>query len=656
MYVIKRNVTQSIFNKDKIARAISKANQEVSDNKLSDEEVVQIANFIESEALKIPRALGIEEIQDMVEKQLVAHNKYEVAKAYVLYRYKRNENRNNGGLFDRIKAIVNNESEETKQENSNKNSDVISVQRDYIAGEASKEIAKTELYPKYIVDAHEAGIIHKHDMDYAITKETNCCLDDIENIAENGTVISDVMIDPAHKFSTHCNITTQVIAQVASSQYGGQSVSLYHLVKFVNISRQAILKQIEMDHIPDEYKDEVLDRRLRKEIADGVQTIQYQIITLMTTNGQAPFVTLFMYLNEAETEQEKKDLALIIEEVLKQRIKGVKNKKGIWVTPAFPKLIYVLEEDNITKDSEYYYLTELAAKCTAKRMVPDYISEKKLIELKYPTDKLLHIKDRRDQWGNEHIWGKNVFKNVTDEECNKLQEIVDNRFNKEYIIPNDTKEIIKKYNLKMGDIVPKAYPCMGCRSFLTPDYIHYKTYGRFNQGVCTINLVDVALSSQKNIDEFWKIFDERLQICYDALMVTHNYLMGTSSGIAPMLWQNGVLARLSSDETIDELLLNNYSTISLGYAGLYECVKYMTGKSHTDPEAKPFALEIMKHMNDKCDEWREKTSISFSLYGTPLETTTYTFAKALQKRFGIIEGITDHNYITNSYHQQTLRW
>ena len=651
MYVIKRNGEQAVFDKNKIVSAISKANNEILDDKLSDNEIVSIADTIENKASNIPRALGIEEIQDMVEKQIVAHNKYEVAKAYVLYRYKKGVSRNNGGLFDKVNAIVNNESEETKQENSNKNSDIISVQRDYIAGEVSKEIARTQLYPKYIIDAHDNGIIHKHDLDYAITKETNCCLDDIESIAENGTVISDVMIDPAHKFSTFCNIATQVIAQTASSQYGGQSVSLYHLVKFVDISRQAIKKQIEMDHIPNEYKEEVLNRRLKREIADGVQIIQYQIITLMTTNGQAPFVTLFMYLNEAENEQEKEDLALIIEEVLRQRYKGVKNKKGIWITPAFPKLIYVLEEDNITEDSKYYYLTELAAKCTAKRMVPDYISEKKLIEMKYPTEKLLHIKDRRDQWGDDHIWGKNIFKDISDDECNKLQEIVDNRFNKEYSIPEDIKAIIKKYNLKMRDIVPKAYPCMGCRSFLTPDYIHYKTYGRFNQSVCTINLVDVALSSNKDYDKFWKIFDERLNICRDALMVAHNYLLCTSSGIAPMLWQNGVLSRLDQDETIDKLLVDNYSTISLGYAGLYECVKYMTGKSHTDPEAEPFAIKVMQHMNDKCDQWRKETNISFSLYGTPLETTTYTFAKTLQRRFGIIKGVTDHNYITNSYHQ-----
>ena len=365
---------------------------------------------------------------------------------------------------------------------------------------------------------------------------------------------------------------------------------------------------------------------------------------------QAPFVTLYLYLNEAENEQEKEDLALIIEEVLRQRIKGVKNKEGVWITPAFPKLIYVLEEDNITKDSKYFYLTELAAKCTAKRLVPDYESEKKLIEAKYPTEKLLHIRDRRDQWGDEHIWGENIFKNVSDEECDKLQEIVDNRFNKEYIIPDETKEIIKKYNLKMKDIVPKAYTPMGCRSFLTPDYIHYKTYSRFNQGVCTINLVDVALSSQKNIDDFWKIFDERLQLCYEALMIDHNYLMGTPSDVAPILWQNGALARLDKGETIDKLLVDNYSTISLGYAGLYECTKYMTGKSHTDPESEPFAISVMQHMNDKCSEWRKETNISFSLYGTPLESTTYKFAKCLQKRFGVIEGITDRNYITNSFH------
>ena len=460
MYVIKRNGKQAIFDKSKIAIAVSKANKEVLENKLSDDQINNIADAIESRAKQFSRALNIEEIQDMVENLIMYYNKYEVAKAYVLYRYKQKENRDNGNLFNKVNAIVNNEDEETKQENSNKDSDIISVQRDYIAGEVSKAMVRQEKYPKYIMDAHDAGLIHVHDCDYKICKETNCCLDNIDDMLQNGTVISKTKIDTPHAFSTACNIATQAMAQVASSQYGGQSVSLYHLVKFVEVSRRAIIKAVEEDHVPDEYKQEAINRRLRKEISSGIQTIQYQIITLATTNGQAPFVTLFMYLNEAETEQEKEDLAMVIEEVLKQRIKGVKNKKGVWITPAFPKLIYVLEDDNITKDSKYFYLTELAAKCTAKRMVPDYISEKKLIELKYPTEKLLHIKDRRDQWGDERIWGRNVFKNVTDEECNKLQDIVDNRFNKEYIIPDETKDIIKKYGLKMADITPKAYPCI----------------------------------------------------------------------------------------------------------------------------------------------------------------------------------------------------
>ena len=1013
MYVIKRNGKQVIFDKTKIAVAVSKANKEVLENKLSDDQINNIADTIESRAKQFSRALNIEEIQDMVENLIMYYNKYEVAKAYVLYRYKQKENRDNGNLFNKVNAIVNNEDEETKQENSNKDPDIISVQRDYIAGEVSKAMVRQEKYPKYIMDAHDAGLIHIHDCDYKICKETNCCLVNAEDMLQNGTVISKTKIDTPHSFSTASNIETQIMAQVASSQYGGQSISLYHLVPFVEISRQAITKSVEEDHVPDEYKQEAITRRLKKEINKGVQTIQYQVSTLMTTNGQAPFITLFMYLNEAETEQEKEDLALIIEEVLKQRLQGVKNSDGVWVTPAFPKLIYVLEDDNTDEGSKYFYLTELAAKCTAKRMVPDYSSERKIIEAKYPTEKLLHIKDRRDQWGDEDIWGRNVFKNVTDEECDKLQEIVDNRFNKEYVIPDEIKDIIKKYGLKMADITPKAILPMGCldakevvtytvdgflfvesfdrfwdrmasmymvksqdpntpnlyidlddrvkiydmdrhliacrriirnvqsewvkvklsngrqldctidhpfttnrgrvlardlipgsdivpidclhpykesiyagfdkawllgfflcdgavdnltayigmdesdiqarfinavknvfgcnvtvteqhrgvkgnykelkiiagdqrktiiqyllsvyegrqkavrhipnevfnwsrndriaflagmidadgyinnnpacsivqlgstnkelaiqqmllaqslhmfahiyenhyssahpekiryrvefapitdlvfvlssgkkmdhynyrhkadrkmfgtvvdlqpytctkysydvttesdyftvsgvhshncRSFLTPDFIHYKRYGRFNQGVCTINLVDVALSSQKNMDDFWKIFDERLQLCYEALMIDHNYLLGTKSDVAPMLWQYGALARLKEGETIDKLLVDNYSTISLGYAGLCECVKYMTGKSHTDPEAKPFALSIMKHLNSKCDEWRAQTNISFSVYGTPLESTTYTFAKALQKRFGIIKDVTDHNYITNSYH------
>lgn len=809
MYVIKRNGKEVLFDKQKIVVAISKANKEVLDNNLNDDQIMSIANAIETNASKLSRALSIEEIQDMVEKQLVLYGKYEVAKAYFLYRYVHAVDRSNGDLFKKVKAIVSGESEETKQENANKNPDVISVQRDYIAGEVSKAIAASDIYPKYIMDAHNEGIIHKHDLDYAVVHESNCCLVDLEDMLQNGTVISSVGIDKPHSFSTACNITTQIIAQVSSSQFGGQSITLTHLVPFVNISRQAITKQVKEDYIPEDKQEEVINKRLRKEINKGVQIIQYQIITLMTTNGQAPFVTLYMYLNEVETEQEKEDLAMIIEEVLNQRIQGVKNEQGVFITPAFPKLIYVLEEDNIYRDSKYYYLTELAAKCTAKRLVPDYISEKKAIELKYPTEKLLHIKDRRDQWGDEHIWGVNVFKNLTDEECDNLQDIVNNRFNKNYVINEQAKDIINRYNIDIKIIVPKAYTCMGCvdgksiikikdglsseleytfeelwnecsnnldvkqqhagddanlyidlmdqdllikdinkprymytkvlriirntsdkwckvkldnnkelvctqdhplmtenngekyainlckediiltdagvstvdevsildingysydvttssgtfevnginshncRSFLTPDYIHYKTYSRFNQGVCTINLADVALSSEKDYDKFWKIFDERLNICKDALMIAHNYLINTPSSVAPILWQFGALSRLNTDESINKLLVDNYSTISLGYSGLYECTKYMTGLSHTDEEAKPFALKVMQHMNDKCNKWREETNISFSLYGTPLESTTYKFAKSLQRRFGIVEGITDRNYTTNSYH------
>lgn len=586
MNIIKRNGSEVVFDKDKIVNAITKANLDVDEQyRLEEEYIYSIADDIESKASKFNRSFNVEDIQDMVENSLMNLNKNELAKKYIIYRYERALARNQTDLDRRILSIVDFENEVIKQENSNKDPSIISVQRDYIAGEVSKELSAKYIYDKEIIEAHNAGIIHKHDMDYAIGRETNCCLVNLEDMLQNGTVISGVGIDKPHSFSTACNIATQITAQVASSQYGGQSLSLAHLAPFVDVSRQNIIKEeLSLNpEIDEETLNHRVDVRLRKEVSKGIQTIQYQIITLQTTNGQAPFVTLFMYLNEAQDEQTKADLALLIEEVLNQRIKGVKNKDGVYVTPAFPKLIYVLEKDNIEEDSKYWYLTELAAKCTAKRLVPDYISEKKMLEYKE---------------GN-------------------------------------------------------VFTCMGCRSFLSiykDENGKPKFYGRFNQGVCTINLPDVALSSEGDFDKFWEIFDYRLELCHRALMTTHNRLKGTKSDVAPILWQNGALARLEQGETIDKLLYDKYSTISLGYAGLYECVKYMTGKAHTDEEAVDFAISVMEYMNEKCDKWYEESNIGFSLYGTPIESTTYKFAKSLQDRFGIIEGVTDKGYITNSYH------
>ena len=595
MKIIKRNGTEAVFDSSKISMAIRKANNEaVESERLTEEQIEKITLEIEKECLNLGRAAGVEEIQDMVEDRIMAERAFSVARKYITYRYQRALIRKANSTDDKIMSLIECSNEEVKQENSNKNPTVNSVQRDYMAGEVSKDITKRILLPKDIVDAHEQGIIHFHDADYFAQHMHNCDLVNLEDMLQNGTVISGTLIEKPHTFSTACNIATQIIAQVASSQYGGQSISLTHLAPFVQISREKIRKEVieEIKTIGTEVSEETLsnivEKRLHDEICKGVQTIQYQVVTLMTTNGQAPFVTVFMYLNEAKDEQEKHDLALIIEEVLKQRYQGVKNEDGVWITPAFPKLIYVLEEDNIKEGTPYFYLTELAAKCTAKRMVPDYISEKKMLELKV------------DKNGEGH-----------------------------------------------------CYTCMGCRSFLTP-YVDAegkpKYYGRFNQGVVTINLVDVALSSGGDVDKFWDIFDERLDLCYRALVCRHNRLKGTVSDVAPILWQNGALARLKKGETIDKLLYGGYSTISLGYAGLYECVKYMTGLSHTDPEAEPFALEVMQHMNDACKKWKAKENIDFSLYGTPLESTTYKFAQCLQKRFGIIKGVTDKNYITNSYH------
>ena len=603
MRVIKRNGAEVEFDIVKIIAAVTKANDVVDEEaRMTPVQIQRIAESVEFSCQSLGRAPTVEEIQDFVEHQIMAHGAFEVAKRYITYRYNRSLVRKSNTTDDKILSLIECNNEEAKQENSNKNPVVNSTQRDYMAGEVSRDLTNRLLLPEDIVKAHEEGIIHFHDTDYYAQHMHNCDLVNLEDMLQNGTVITGTLIERPHSFATACNIATQIVAQVASNQYGGQSISLTHLAPFVDVSRQKIRKQVlaEVEALgvdPTEDKiTEIVEKRLREEIRRGVQTIQYQVVTLLTTNGQAPFITVFMYLNEARSEQEKRDLAVIIEEMLEQRYQGVKNEQGVWVTPAFPKLIYVLEEDNIHDDSPYYYLTQLAAKCTARRMVPDYISEKKMLELK-------------------------------------------------------------------GDV----YPCMGCRSFLTPDrftdagvgnianagnYVpgKHKYYGRFNQGVVTINLPDVALSSGGNIEKFWTIFEERLELCHRALRCRHDRLKGTLSDAAPILWQYGACSRLKKGEPIDKLLYDGYSTISLGYAGLYECVKYMTGKSHTDPSATPFALSIMQEMNDKCKEWKTAENIDYSLYGTPLESTTYKFAKCLQKRFGVIEGVTDKGYITNSYH------
>ena len=603
MRIIKRNGSEAAFDISKIISAITRANDTVDESlRLTPTQIREIADNVVAHCEELGRSPNVEEVQDMVEKQIMAHEAYDVAKNYITYRYTRALVRQSNTTDNKILSLIECNNEEAKQENSNKNPVVNSTQRDYMAGEVSRDITNRILLPREIVEAHNEGIIHFHDTDYFAQHMHNCDLVNLEDMLQNGTVITGTLIERPHSFSTACNIATQIIAQVASNQYGGQSISLTHLAPFVDVSRKKIRAQVEAEirdlgvECGDEKKSEIVEKRLREEIRRGVQTIQYQVVTLLTTNGQAPFVTVFMYLGEAKNEQEKHDLAMIIEETLLQRYQGVKNEKGVWVTPAFPKLIYTLEEDNIHPDSPYYYLTELAAKCTARRMVPDYISAKKMMELK-------------------------------------------------------------------GDV----YTCMGCRSFLTPDrftdagvgnianagnYVpgKHKYYGRFNQGVVTINLPDVALSSGGDMDKFWKIFDERLELCHRALQYRHNRLKGTLSDAAPILWQYGACARLKKGEPIDRLLYDGYSTISLGYAGLYECVKYMTGRSHTDPVATPFALSIMQRMNDKCKEWKNAENIDYSLYGTPLESTTYKFAKCLQRRFGVIPGVTDKGYITNSYH------
>ena len=611
MKIIKRNGSEVTFEVEKIVNAIAKANAEVPEDQRLTEREIQFASLnVTDECEKAGHTVTVEEVQDLVEDQLMALDRFEVARKYIIYRYIQNQKRHKNTTDDKILSLIECNNEEVKQENSNKNPTVVSVQRDYMAGEVSKDLVQRELLPEDIVAAHNEGLIHFHDSDYFAQHMHNCDLINLDDMLQNGTVISGTLIERPHSFSTACNIATQIIAQVASCQYGGQSISLAHLAPFVDVSRKKIRKTVmeEMNSVGVELSaeqlNEMVEKRLRDEVSRGVQTIQYQVVTLMTTNGQAPFITVFMYLNEAKNEQEKQDLALIIEEMLRQRYQGVKNEEGVWITPAFPKLIYVLEEDNVYEDSKYYYLTQMAAKCTARRLVPDYISEKKM---------------------------------------------------KEYKLSKGEKE-------GEGD----TFTCMGCRSFLTPDRSgngfnnvarakNYepnkpKYYGRFNQGVVTINLPDVALSAGRDMDKFWKIFDERLELCHRALRARHDRLKGTLSDAAPILWQYGALARLDKGEVIDPLLYGGYSTISLGYAGLYECVKAMTGHSHTDKEATPFALQVMQHMNDKCTEWKDAEDIDYSLYGTPLESTTYKFAKALQRRFGVIPGITDKGYITNSYH------
>ena len=611
MKIIKRNGSEVTFEVEKIVNAIAKANAEVPEDQRLTEREIQFASLnVTDECEKAGHTVTVEEVQDLVEDQLMALDRFEVARKYIIYRYIQNQKRHKNTTDDKILSLIECNNEEVKQENSNKNPTVVSVQRDYMAGEVSKDLVQRELLPEDIVAAHNEGLIHFHDSDYFAQHMHNCDLINLDDMLQNGTVISGTLIERPHSFSTACTIATQIIAQVASCQYGGQSISLAHLAPFVDVSRKKIRKTVmeEMNSVGVELSaeqlNEMVEKRLRDEVSRGVQTIQYQVVTLMTTNGQAPFITVFMYLNEAKNEQEKQDLALIIEEMLRQRYQGVKNEEGVWITPAFPKLIYVLEEDNVYEDSKYYYLTQMAAKCTARRLVPDYISEKKM---------------------------------------------------KEYKLSKGEKE-------GEGD----TFTCMGCRSFLTPDRSgngfdnvarakNYepnkpKYYGRFNQGVVTINLPDVALSAGRDMDKFWKIFDERLELCHRALRARHDRLKGTLSDAAPILWQYGALARLDKGEVIDPLLYGGYSTISLGYAGLYECVKAMTGHSHTDKEATPFALQVMQHMNDKCTEWKEAEDIDYSLYGTPLESTTYKFAKALQRRFGVIPGITDKGYITNSYH------
>ena len=594
MKIIKRNGAEVPFDITKIITAVTKASDSVGGKaRLSREQITDIAAAVTDQCQALNRAVSVEEVQDMVENQLMDIKAHDIARHYITYRYIQSLKRQTNTTDERILSLIECQNEEVKQENANKNPTVNSVQRDYMAGEISKDLTARLLLDPEIVKAHQEGLIHFHDSDYFAQHMHNCDLVNLDDMLQNGTVISGTYIEKPHSFSTACNIATQIIAQVASNQYGGQSISLTHLAPFVDVSRKKIAAEVEAEmeglDVSDERKREIVERRLRSEINRGVQTIQYQVVTLMTTNGQAPFITVFMYLGEARNAQEKADLAIIIEETIRQRYQGVKNEAGVWITPAFPKLIYVLEEDNIRPGTPYYYLTELAAKCTAKRMVPDYISEKKMLELKV------------DKNGEGH-----------------------------------------------------CYTCMGCRSFLTP-YVDPETgkpkyYGRFNQGVVTINLVDVALSSKGNFEKFWKIFDERLALCHRALQARHKRLLGTPSDAAPILWQYGALARLKKGEKIDKLLFGGYSTISLGYAGLYECVKYMTGKSHTDAGAKPFALSVMQHMNDKCNAWKKAENIDYSLYGTPLESTTYKFAKCLQKRFGIVPGITDKNYITNSYH------
>lgn len=682
MEVVKRNGAIVPFDGRKIQVAIRNAG-EVSDNT-----VRYISLDVGNRISLMGGRATVEQIQDMVEDNLMKLGYRDVARDYIRYRQRREIARSYDGAIDSILHIVEANNQDAKDENANKNPEILSTQRDYIAGEVSRSITSSVLLPPDIADAHKAGIIHFHDADYFVQNMHNCCLVNLEDMLQNGTVISKTLIERPHSFSTACNIATQIMAQVASNQYGGQSESLSHLAPFVDVSRRKIHAEVtnevdegirsgELDLIPGSneychYINSVTERRVRSEVHDGVQTIQYQINTLLTSNGQTPFVTIWMYLDEVPEGRTRDDLAMIIEEVIRQRYQGTKNEKGVWITPAFPKLIYCLEEDNIHPDSKYWYLTRLAAKCTAKRMVPDYVSEKILLRYKYPIKDMLTIQQRRDQWGDESIWGTNPFKGLTDEECKTLTDFV---MESEKYRRNGLKapynaeaaEIMSAHHIVERDVKPLAYPSMGCRSFLTPDPIHMKYYGRMNQGVVTTNLVDTALTAIFNVcgnyesydiatqqeevmAEFWKVFDERMELCHRALQCRHNRLMGTSTKASPIHWQFGALARLSKDDTIDKLLFDNYSTISLGYAGLYECVYAITGQSHTSSEGKPFAMRIMQALNDYCAKWRAAENISYSLYGTPMESTTYKFATCLQKRFGVIPGVTDHEYITNSYH------
>lgn len=656
MNIITRKGTEIPYDVSKIVKAVTNANDTADESlKMSKTQILVVSEKAEEKLLKLGHTPHVEEIQDIVIKEIMRQQAYDVARKYTEYRFKRELARKKNTIDDAIFSLIEQKNEEIKQENSNKDSVLNSTQRDYIAGEVSKDLTRRVLLSEDIVKAHEESILHFHDADYFIQLMTNCCLVNIEDMLQNGTVISEITHTKPRSVRTAANLTSQIIAQVASNQYGGQTVTLAHLSPFIDVSRQRIRETVIREGKENgiEYSEEQIDNitasRLKKDVEAAVQMINYQLVTLMTTNGQTPFVSLFMYLNEVEEGQARDDLAMLIEEVLRQRYQGLPDKTGTYVTPAFPKLLYVLDENNAYEGSKYYYLTELAAKVVSKRMVPDFISEKVMLELKFPEEKLLSIKERRDKWGDEKIWGINPFKDMPDEDCEALQAYIKAHHFRPSKDDKDN-EIIQKYSLARKDLYPMVYPCMGCRSFLIPDYIHYKAYGRFNQGVVTINLPDAAMASGRDEKLFWKILEERLELCHKALQYRNKRLLDTPSGVAPVLWQYGALSRLSEEETITPLLYDSYSTISLGYAGLYETCMYMKGKSHTDVKAKDFALAIMQKMNDKCAQWRMAENIGYSLYGTPLESTTYKFAKALQRKYGVVDEVSDHQYITNSYH------